>query len=72
MSVPEALATTIRILLMFSIVLVHRWNPGVWARPTPSETPHRHPWAILSEVQDVDGPLDIDRVRDAFGHCEIV
>ena len=45
MSVPEALATTIRILLMFSIVLVHRWNPGVWARPTPSGTPHRHPWA---------------------------
>ena len=45
MSVPEALATTIRILLMFSIVLAHRWNPGVWARPAPSETPHRHPGA---------------------------
>ena len=29
MGVPEALATTFRILLMFSIVLVHRWNPGV-------------------------------------------
>ena len=55
MNVPEALATTIRILLMFSIVLAHRWNPGVWARPIPRErligtpsVPHRHPippWA---------------------------
>ena len=55
-SVPEALATTIRILLMFSIVLAHRWNPGVWARPTPRGrligppgpplgTPG-HPWAL--------------------------
>ena len=43
-SVPEALATTIRILLMFSIVLAHRGNPGVWLRPAPSRTPHRHPW----------------------------
>ena len=34
-SVPEALATTIRIRLMFSVVLEHRRNPGVWARPTP-------------------------------------
>ena len=33
MSVPEALATTVR--LIFSIVLAHRWNPGVWARPAP-------------------------------------
>ena len=37
MSVPEAPATTIRILLMFSIVLANRWNPGVWARPTTRE-----------------------------------
>ena len=55
MSVPEAFATTIRILLMLSIVLAYQWNPGVWARPTPRErligtpsAPHRHPvhpWA---------------------------
>ena len=43
MSIPEALATTIRILLMFSIVLAHRCNPGVWPRPAPLGTPHRHP-----------------------------
>ena len=46
-SVPEALATTILILLKFSIVLAHRWNPGVWPHPAPSGTPHRHPWAPL-------------------------
>ena len=50
MSVPETLATTIRILLMFYIVLAHRWNSGVWACPIPRErligtpsAPHRHP-----------------------------
>ena len=43
MSVPEALATTIRILLMFSIVLAHRWNPGASAHPDPSGMPHQHP-----------------------------
>ena len=42
-SVPEALATTIRILLMFSIVLAHRCNPGVWPHPVASGMPHRHP-----------------------------
>ena len=47
MSVPEALETTIRILLMYFIVLAHRWNRGVWARPAPSGTPHRHPWEPL-------------------------
>ena len=46
-SVPEALATTILILLKFSIVLAHRWNPRVWPHPAPSGTPHRHPWAPL-------------------------
>ena len=44
-SVPEALATTIRILLMFSIVLAHRRNSGVWARPATSGTPYRDPVA---------------------------
>ena len=42
-SIPEALATTILILLKFSIVLAHRWNPGASAHPDPSGTPHRHP-----------------------------
>ena len=45
MSVPEALATTIRILLMFSIVLVHRWNPEASAHPAPSGTPPPTPCA---------------------------
>ena len=47
-SVPEALATTILILLKFSIDLVHRQNLGVSARPTPSGTPHPHPIRTLS------------------------
>ena len=42
-SVPEALATTILILLMLSIVLTHRCNPGASAHPAPSDTPHPHP-----------------------------
>ena len=41
--IPEALATTILILLKFSIVLVHRQNPGASAHPDPSDTPHPHP-----------------------------
>ena len=44
-SVPEALATTILILLMFSIVLAHQREPRSMAPPHPSGTPHRHPWA---------------------------
>ena len=44
-SVPEALATTIRILLMFSIVLAHPWGSRGIGPPHPSGTPHRHPWA---------------------------
>ena len=42
-SVPEALATTILILLKFSIDLAHRQNPGASAHPAPSDTPHPHP-----------------------------
>ena len=42
-SVPEALATTIRILLMFSIVLAHRCRSGEWPHPVPSDTPRPHP-----------------------------
>ena len=38
-SIPEALATTFRILLKFSIVLAHRRNPGVWPRRTPFNPP---------------------------------
>ena len=44
-SVPEALATTILILLEFSIVLVHPWVSRDIGPPHPSGTPHRHPWA---------------------------
>ena len=43
-SIPETLATTIRILLMFTIVLAHRWNPGVWVRPTPRGRLLGTPW----------------------------
>ena len=32
---PEALGTTIRIRLMFSIVLVHQGGPHPWVRPAP-------------------------------------
>ena len=44
-SIPKALAALILILLKFFIDLAHRQNPGVWPRPAPSGTPHRHPWA---------------------------
>ena len=54
MSVPETLATTIRILLMFSIVLAHQWGRRSWVRPTPSGDaswaplgPPGHPPALL-------------------------
>ena len=55
MSVPEALATTIRILLMFSIVLAHQWVPRPWVRPAPSGTPHGHPWAPLGTHRSAGG-----------------
>ena len=42
-SIPEALATTFRILLKFSIVLAHRQTPGASAHPAPSDTPHPPP-----------------------------
>ena len=42
-SVPEALASTILILLQFSIDLAHRQNFGVSARSIRSGTPHPHP-----------------------------
>ena len=45
MSVLEALATTILILLTFSIVLAHQWEPQSMGPPHPSGTPHWHPWA---------------------------
>ena len=48
MSVPEALATTILILLMFSIVLAHKWGPWSMGPRRPSGTPHRHPIGTLS------------------------
>ena len=44
-SVPEALATTILILLKFSIDLAHPWGSRGIGPPHPSGTPHRHPWA---------------------------
>ena len=44
-SIPEALATTILILLMFSIVLAHPWGSRGIGPPHPSGTPHRPPWA---------------------------
>ena len=47
MGVPVALATTILILLMFSIVLAHQWGPRNMGPPHPLVTPHRHPWAPL-------------------------
>ena len=44
-SAPEALATTIRILLMFSIVLAHRRRTVEWVRqPTRSGAPPDHSW----------------------------
>ena len=46
-SIPETLATTFRILLMFSIVLAHPWVSRGIGPPHPSGTPHRHPWAPL-------------------------
>ena len=39
MSVPEALATTIRILLMFSIVLAHQWEPRSMGPLAPQGRP---------------------------------
>ena len=40
MTIPAALATTIFILLMFSIVLVHQWEPRSTVRPNPlNDTP---------------------------------
>ena len=55
MSVPEALATTIRILLMFSIALAHQWGPRPWVRSAPSGTPRGHPWAPLGAYRSAGG-----------------
>ena len=42
MSVPEALATTILILLMFSIALVYQWDPGAREHIAHSWAAHVH------------------------------
>ena len=66
-SIPEALATTILMLLMFSIVLAHRCNPGASAHPAPSGTPHRHPigtpWAPLGTHWPLGPKNSLSRVN---------
>ena len=47
MTVPAALATTIFILLMFSIVLVHQWEPRSTIRPDPPDDTPTPPLGTL-------------------------
>ena len=47
MTVPAALATTIFILLMFSIVLGHQWEPWSPVRPDPPEDTPTPPLGTL-------------------------
>ena len=47
MTVPAALATTIFILLMFSIVLVHQWEPRSTVRPDPPDDTPTPPLGTL-------------------------